>query len=66
VTVAERLGYAVAMTRASMAGGERRVFGYAGTAAAGWRTLPADSLGTRLRQAPRVFRAALAAARDAD
>jgi hypothetical protein len=66
VTARERLGYAVQMTAGSLRGGDW--FGYAPLQGDGAATgmLQGPRLATRLRQAPRVFRAALAAARDAD
>lgn len=57
----ERWGYALAMARGSMRGGQRTVVQY-GNGPATIATVTAEPLWTRLRQAPIVARAAWRAA----
>jgi len=61
----ERLGYAVAMARGELRGGDRRWWAYGSGDGAREVVVAAPAWPARLRDAQRTFRAALAAARDA-
>lgn len=66
MTVAERLGYAAGMARGELRGGDRRWWAYGDGDGTREVVFPAPIWPLRLRDAARTFRAALAAARDAN